>query len=160
MNSNIDEVIKYIEQYNKSLNQGIDNGIQRLTEIAYKIVKQYCEDVNLSEHLDSITWEYDSINKIGKVSTSDEVIIFKEMGTGVVGSNNPHPSPTSEFSSWKYDVNNHGEKGWKYPKKDGTYGWTKGLPSSSMFYNAFNDIQKYVDSNIQVEVHKTTNNIY
>lgn len=160
MNSNINEVIKYIEEYNKSLNQGIDNGLKKLTEIAYEIVKQYCEEVNLSTHIDNITWEYDSISKIGKVFTNDEVIIFKEMGTGVVGSNNPHPNPSSEFSSWEYDVNKHGEEGWKYPKEDGTYGWTKGLPASSMFYNTFNDIKKYVNSTIQIEIHKPTNKIY
>lgn len=160
MNSNINEVIKYIGEYNKSLNQGIDNGLKKLTEIAYEIVKQYCEEVNLSTHIDNITWEYDSISKIGKVFTNDEVIIFKEMGTGIVGSNNPHPNPSSEFSSWEYDVNKHGEEGWKYSKENGTYGWTRGLPASSMFYNAFNDIKKYVDSTIQIEIHKTTNKIY
>lgn len=160
MDSNIDEVIKYVEQYRKALNKGIDNGIEKLTEIAYEIVKQYCEKVNLSNHLDSISWEYDSINKVGTVSTGDEVIIFKEMGTGIIGSNNPHPSPSPEFSSWTYDINNHGESGWKYPKKDGTFGWTKGLPANSMFYNTFNDIKKYVDSTVQIEIHKTTHNIY
>lgn len=160
MNSNIDEVINYVEQYRKALNQGIDNGIKKLTEIAFEIVKQYCNNENLTNHIGNISMDYDPINKIGTVSTSDEVIIFKEMGTGIVGSNNPHPNPTSEFASWSYDINKHGEEGWIYPKEDGTYGWTKGLPSGSMFYNTFNDIKKYVDSTVQIEVHKTTNKIY
>lgn len=160
MESNIDEVLKYVQQYQKSLNKGIDNGIQKITEIAYEIVKQYCSNRNLSNHIGNISMDYDPIDKIGTVSTSDEVIIFKEMGTGVVGSNNPHPSPSSEFADWTYDINAHGEAGWKYPKEDGTYGWTKGLPAGSMFYNTFNDIKKYVDSTIQVEIHKTTNKIY
>lgn len=160
MESNALEVAKYVEQYNKSMQQGIDNGIEKLIEITVEILKQYCSNVNLSNHLENIKFEYDSVNKIGTVSTGDEVIIFKEMGTGIIGKDNPHPSPSEEFSSWEYDVNNHGEQGWKYPKGDGTYGWTKGLPASSMFYNTFNDIKKFVDSTIKVEVHKTTNNIY
>lgn len=160
MNSNINEVINYVEHYRNAMNKGIDEGIKKLTEQAFEIVKQYCASNNLSSHLNNISMDYDPINKIGTVFTSDEVIIFKEMGTGIVGSKNPHPSPNSEFASWTYDINEHGEKGWKYPKEDGTYGWTKGLPAGSMFYNTFNDIKQYVDSTVSVEVHKSTNNIY
>ena len=160
MESNINEVIDFVKQYTKALDKGIDNGIKELTKIAYEIVRKYCDNENLSNHLDNIQMDYDPITKIGTVSTGDEVILFKEMGTGIVGSNNPHPNPTSNFSSWTYDVNNHGEAGWKYPKKDGTFGWTKGLPAGSMFYKTFNDIKKYADSTIQIEVRKTTKKIY
>ena len=160
MESNVDEVINYVKAYRNAMSQGVDEGIKKLTEIAYDIVQQYCSANNLSNHLGNIKMSYDPINKIGTVSTSDEVIIFKEMGTGIIGSQNPHPSPTQEFASWQYDVNKHGEKGWRYPKEDGTYGWTSGLPSGSMFYHAFNDIKKYVDSTVSVEVRKSTNKIY
>ncbi len=160
MESNVDEVIKFVESYQKAMSKGVDDGIKKLTEIAYNIVCQYCNANNLSNHLGNIKMSYDPINKTGTVSTNDEVIIFKEMGTGIVGSQNPHPSPTSEFASWQYDINKHGEEGWIYPKKDGTYGWTKGLPSGSMFYNTFNEIKKYVNSTISVEIHKSTNKVY
>ena len=173
MESNVDEVIKFVEQYKKAMSKGVDEGIKKLTEIAYDIVSQYCSANNLSNHLGNIKMSYDPINKIGTVSTNDEVIIFKEMGTGIVGSQNPHPSPSSEFKDWKYDKNEHGENGWWYPTtesdpnpyktvfKDGQLrAWTKGLPSGSMFYNTFNDIKKYLDSTVSVEVHKSTNKIY
>ena len=41
-----------------------------------------------------------------------------------------------------YDVNQHGEKGWYYPKGDGTYGWTKGLPASKKFWQALQKVEE------------------
>ena len=46
------------------------------------------------------------------------------------------------MNGWKYDVNEHGEKGWKYPKGDGTYGWTRGIPASKKFYNAMKRMEQ------------------
>lgn len=51
---------------------------------------------------------------------------FVEFGTGVIGSENPHPE--TGLANWKYDVNNHGESGWWY-FNDGEWHWTKGMPS-------------------------------
>ena len=160
MKSNIDDVIRFIDNYDSAITKSVDNTIQELVKATEKIVKQYCEEVNLSNHLSSIQSEYDTLTQTGIVWTDDEVIIFKEMGTGIVGSNNPHPNPSEEFASWTYDANKHGEKGWKYPKSDGTFGWTKGLPASSMFYKTFNDIKDKIGPTIQVELHKTTKNLY
>lgn len=42
--------------------------------------------------------------------------IYVEFGTGIVGSENPHPNP----SRWQYDVNQHGDEGWWY-KTDNPY---------------------------------------
>ena len=61
---------------------------------------------------------------------------YHEYGTGIVGSQNPHVAEALSSIGWKYDVNQHGEKGWFYPKGDGTYGWTKGLPASKKFWQA------------------------
>ena len=118
---------------------------------------QYCYENNIVEHTDRIFMEYDPINNIGKVWSEDAVIIFNEMGTGIVGSNNPHPSPLIE---WKYDINEHGEKGWKYPKDNGTFGWTKGLPSRHMFYSAFEDIKDKIGDIVNVTLNQTGGWIY
>ena len=123
----------------------------------YEKVMQYCYENNIVEHTDRIFMEYDPINNIGKVWSDDAVIIFNEMGTGIVGSNNPHPNPLIE---WKYDINEHGEKGWKYPKGDGTFGWTKGLPSRHMFYSAFEDIKDKIGDIVNVTLSQTGGWIY
>ncbi len=160
MKSNIDDVIRFIDEYDDAIVKGVAKSIEEITKLALETVKQYCEDVNLSTHLSNIHSEYDPITNVGTIWTDDEVIVFKEMGTGIVGSNNPHPSPSEEFATWTYDVNKHGEEGWKYPKGDGTFGWTKGLPAGSMFYKTFIDIKDNLDPTIQVEIHKSTQNLY
>lgn len=61
---------------------------------------------------------------------------FVEFGTGIVGSENPHP----EVNGWKYDVNEHGEKGWFY-FKDGEWHWTKGMPSRPFMYETAKELR-------------------
>ena len=77
----------------------------------------------------------------GGIKTTDEKDTYKEFGTGIVGSQNPHVSEFLAKSGWKYDVNEHGEKGWIYPKEDGTFGWTKGIPAEKRFYNAMKNME-------------------
>lgn len=69
----------------------------------------------------------------GGIHTTEQKDTYKEFGTGIVGSANPHPDI---MSGWIYDVNEHGEKGWVYPKPEGGYGWTKGIPAEKRFYEA------------------------
>ena len=144
---------KAIEEHN----QAVNNAIKTATEAMYEKVLQYCYENNIVEHTDRIFMEFDPINNIGKVWSGDAVIIFNEMGTGIVGSNDPHPNPLVE---WTYDVNQHGEKGWKYPKEDGTFGWTKGLPSRHMFYSAFEDIKDKIGDIVSVTLNQTGGWLY
>ena len=46
------------------------------------------------------------------------------------------------------------------PKEDGTYGWTKGLPSRHMFYSAFQDIKNEIGNIVDVEIRKTVGDLY
>lgn len=70
------------------------------------------------------------------IRNKKEIWTYHENGTGIIGSQNPHVAKALASMGWKYDVNQHGEKGWFYPKGDGTYGWTKGLPASKKFWQA------------------------
>lgn len=154
----INETKKILEQYKLAILKSKDNSIKALTEQAYNLVVMHCMANGIINHTSEIKVEYGS--DYGKIYTNDEVIIFNEMGTGIVGKNNPHPKPTPEFSQWTYDVNEHGEKGWKYPKDDGTFGWTKGLPSRHMFYDTFNEIKDMVGKTVSIEIYKTTKDLY
>lgn len=158
--SSLKSAINYLNKFKYAYAKGIDNTIIHATEMMYEKVKQYCYENGINEHTDNIYMEYDYQTKTGKVWSNDLVIIFNEMGTGVVGSNNPHPNPSPQFKSWKYDINEHGEKGWIYLKGDGTYGWTKGLPSRHMFYDAFNDIKNDIGTIVDVELRKTVGDLY
>lgn len=156
----LEEAKKFLNKYQEAYSKGIDNAVKYATEMMYNKVLEYCYANGISNHTSQIQWQYDDNTKIGRVWTNDMVIIFNEMGTGIVGSNNPHPNPDGPFKSWKYDVNEHGEKGWKYPKEDGTYGWTKGLPSRHMFYSAFQDIKSEIGNIVDIEIRKTVGDLY
>lgn len=156
----LEEAKKFLNKYQEAYLKGIDNAVKYATEMMYNKVLEYCYANGISNHTSQIQWQYDDNTKTGRVWTNDMVIIFNEMGTGIVGSNNPHPNPDGPFKSWKYDVNEHGEKGWKYPKEDGTYGWTKGLPSRHMFYSAFQDIKSEIGNIVDIEIRKTVGDLY
>lgn len=156
----LEEAKKFLNKYQEAYSKGIDNAVKYATEMMYNKVLEYCYANGISNHTSQIQWQYDDNTKTGRVWTNDMVIIFNEMGTGIVGSNNPHPNPDGPFKSWKYDVNEHGEKGWKYPKEDGTYGWTRGLPSRHMFYSAFQDIKSEIGNIVDIEIRKTVGDLY
>lgn len=156
----LEEAKKFLNKYQEAYSKGIDNAVKYATEMMYNKVLEYCYANGISNHTSQIQWQYDDNTKTGRVWTNDMVIIFNEMGTGIVGSNNPHPNPDGPFKSWRYDVNEHGEKGWKYPKEDGTYGWTKGLPSRHMFYSAFQDIKSEIGNIVDIEIRKTVGDLY
>ena len=154
------DVADYLQRYKQAIQKGSENGIKTITQRALDIVKANCYENGINNHTENIYAEYDEATNTGKVYTNDFVIIFNEMGTGITGANNPHPNPSQSFSNWKYDVNEHGEKGWKYPKEDGTYGWTKGLPSRHMFYDTYNQIKEILGETISIEIEKTTDKLY
>lgn len=156
----LNEAIKNLNRFKEAYSKGIDNAVKYATETMYNKVLEYCYANGISNHTSQIKWEYDDNTKTGRVWTNDMVIIFNEMGTGITGANNPHPNPDGPFKSWKYDVNEHGEKGWRYPKEDGTFGWTRGLPSRHMFYDAFNDIKNEIGNIVDIEIRKTVGDLY
>ena len=147
---------KLIKEFANEYEQGIKDAIRTATEAMYEKVLEYCHDSEIYNHIDAIHWEYDEETNVGRVWTNDWVLLFNEYGTGIVGSQNPHPNA----NGWKYDMNEHGERGWYYPKGDGTYGWTKGLPSKHMFYDAFEDIKDLIGDKIHVEMQSLSEKFY
>lgn len=125
---------KSLEEFKKALKKKREE----LPQIAERIVTRLTEE-GLKDNYKSV--EMLSVENNGKVvtggiKTTDVKDTYQEFGTGIVGSNNPHIDEVLEKSGWKYDINEHGEKGWIYPKGDGTYGWTKGQLAKKKFYNA------------------------
>lgn len=116
---------------------------RELPQVAVSIVQRVSEVGLKNNYASTITLPVKNEgNKItGGIKTTDEKDTYKEFGTGIVGSNNPHVSAFLARAGWKYDVNEHGEKGWVYPKGDGTFGWTKGIPAQKKFYNAILEMQ-------------------
>lgn len=82
---------------------------------------------------------------IAKITDDEAKAYFYEYGTGIVGENNPTINPTAYAEGWQYDINAHGEGGWIYPKKDGTFGRTSGLRAMNAYYNAFKKAESEID---------------
>ena len=125
----IEEYKKMLENYKEQIPQKAENIVRRVSEIGLKAVTE--GEKGYSAKLLDLTNDGSKIS--GGIETTEEKDTYREFGTGIVGSQTPHPDL---MSGWVYDVNEHGEKGWIYPKGDGTFGWTKGLPSEKKFYNA------------------------
>lgn len=140
--NNIDEYKKYLEEKQKEILQNAKNVIQEVSKIGL-------EGNHKSTELLPII--YDGSVVSGGIKTTDPIDTYREYGTGVVGSNNPHPDI---MNGWKYDVNEHGEKGWIYPKSDGTYGWTKGLSAEKKFYEAMRKMEKALPKIAKEEFNK------
>lgn len=125
--SSINEYKQMLEDYKKKLPQVAENIVRRVSEVGL-------QDNHKSTELLPVKNEGNIVS--GGIRTTDEIDTYREFGTGIVGSQNPHIEEYLAEVGWKYDVNEHGEVGWRYPKGDGTYGWTKGIPASKKFYNA------------------------
>lgn len=119
--------------------------LQRLAEYAkHQMEVHLLESVNsetsTGELISSLSIEYGE--HFARVFTENEYAKYVEFGTGIVGSNNPHPQLPN---NWKYDVNSHGEKGWVYTAKDGKQYWTKGEIAHQFAYRTYLDLkQNYI----------------
>ena len=143
--SSINEYEKMLEQYKKRLPQVAENIVRRVSEVGLK-------DNHKSAELLPVKNEGSVVS--GGIRTTDEIDTYREFGTGIVGSQNPHVEEYLKEVGWIYDVNEHGEKGWRYPKGDGTYGWTKGIPASKKFYNAMIRMEEELPNIAKEELNK------
>ncbi len=115
-----------------------------IVDIAEEIVKEVSEE-GLKGNYKSVVLKpivYDGFSVVGGIETTEEKDTYKEFGTGIVGSNNPHVESFLAKAGWKYDINEHGEKGWIYPTEDGGYAWTKGQPAQKKFYEAMQRMEE------------------
>lgn len=128
---------KDIRDYRKSLQDKCEKFAYRMAEEGVAIAQMKIlgfDAVMTGELLDSMNLEVGDIVSNGAtyyIYTDCPWAKFVEFGTGIVGSENPHPDPS--IAGWKYDTNDHGEKGWYY-YRDGEWHWTKGMPSRPFMF--------------------------
>ena len=128
----IEEYQEFLKKYRKQLLEVAENIVKRVSEVGLEGNYNSTELLPIKTHINSVS---------GGIKTTDEKDTYREFGTGIVGSNNPHVAEYLAKVGWKYDVNEHGEKGWIYPKPDGTFGWTKGIPAEKKFYEAVKNME-------------------
>lgn len=128
---------KEIREYRKSIPDKCEEFAYRMAEEGVAIAQMKIlgfDAVMTGELLDSMNLEAGDIVSNGAtyyIYTDCPWAKFVEFGTGIIGSENPHPDPS--IAGWKYDTNDHGEKGWYY-YRDGEWHWTKGMPSRPFLF--------------------------
>lgn len=145
--NSIKQLQKDIEAYAKEIERKTRLFAQRLAEkgvIIAKIKIMEYDAVYTGELLKSINSERGAVIQNGEtwiVYTDCPWAKFVEFGTGIRGKENSHPD--TSIVGWKYDVNEHGEAGWFY-YKEGSWHWTKGLPSRPFMYETGRDLAKII----------------
>lgn len=139
-------------QFDKAIEVGFDKGVKELTvRVRQKLVDNMVAlGLGGSNLINNIVVEDDGLGII--VTVASEYAMYVEYGTGIVGSENPHPHP------WEYDINAYGEDGWIYKGDDGKLHWTAGQPSRPFMYNtwlwASRSATQIIRKNIRAEIKK------
>lgn len=145
--SSLQQAIREIEQYKQEIITKTKIFAQRLADegvILAKVKIMEYPAVYTGELLNSIMDEPGAVITNGSqwiIYTGCPWAQFVEFGTGITGSENPHPD--TSIANWKYDVNEHGDAGWHY-YKDGEWHWTKGMPSRPFMFETARDLAKLV----------------
>lgn len=133
----INSAIKELEKYKVELKFKVSLLMQTLVATGEQIARAQVVELGAKytgDLANSIHGAYNSQSHIGIIYAGAWYAVYVEFGTGVVGSESPHPN--FQESGWQYDVNNHGEMGWVFlDERDGTYHWTKGFESRPFMYN-------------------------
>lgn len=138
----IERAIQEVKQFKREFLTKCDRLIERLTDSGVEIAKLQVAQLDAfftGELMNSIEGYYSPTYGVGIIKAGAYYAAYVEFGTGVVGSQSPHPEP----NGWVYDVNNHGEKGWVYyDEYSGGFRRTKGFKSRPFMYNTARELEK------------------
>lgn len=138
----IDRAIREVEAYKRRFLAKCENLVKELAaqgaEIARVQVAQL-DAIYTGDLQNSIGDYFSPKTGVGIIRADAYYAIYVEFGTGVVGSQSPHPAP----QGWQYDINNHGDEGWVYyDEKAMKWRWTKGFKSRPFMYNTARELEK------------------
>jgi hypothetical protein len=138
----IDRAIKELKQYKQEFIKKCNQLVQELTEYGVDVAKvevTQLDAVYTGELRNSIEGYFSPSTGVGIIRAGAYYAVYVEFGTGVVGSQSPHPNP----NGYQYDVNQHGDEGWVYYDDDsGEFRWTKGFKSRPFMYNTARQLEK------------------
>ena len=138
----IDRAISELKAFKNEFLKKCESLIEALTDYGVEVAKlevAQLDAVYTGELMNSIIGYYSPTYNVGIIKAGAYYAAYVEFGTGVVGSQSPHPNP----QGWQYDLNNHGEKGWVYYDEDGgKFRWTKGFKSRPFMHNTARDLEK------------------
>lgn len=129
----IEAAITELQMYKEDLQRRATLLVKTLSDRGADIVRAKVVEmdaVDTGELLDSV--ESCLVGSVGFIRVNAEYGMFVEFGTGIVGSQSPHPADGDY--GWQYDIHHHGTAGWVYPADDGTFRRTRGQQSRPFMY--------------------------
>ena len=138
----IDRAIKEIKQYEQEFLRKCNLLVKELTDYGVEVAKIQVASlgaIDTGELMNSIDGYYSPTYNVGIIKAGAKYATAVEFGTGVVGSQSPHPNP----QDWQYDINQHGDEGWVYyDDGSGKFRWTKGFKSRPFMHNTARQLEK------------------
>lgn len=138
---NIDDAIRQIEEYEKKVQQNIEDFLSKLLESGVEIAKAKIMElgaIDSGELQNSLKYTLYKEGNKGIIFSDCKHACFVEFGTGIRGSADPHPT-----LPWAYDTEGHGEDGWYYyDMEEDRIRFTKGMPSRPFMYETGKDLER------------------
>ena len=139
----ISRAIRELKQFKKEFLVKCNQLVKELTDYGVDVAKvevTQLDAVYSGELRNGIEGYFNPSTGVGIISTGNTLYaMYVEFGTGVVGSQSPHPNP----QGYIYDINAHGDEGWVYFNDDiGDFRWTKGFKSRPFMYNTARQLEK------------------
>lgn len=149
--SSIEQLKKDLQAYRNDLQKKLVLVCQMLSELGVEVAK--ASVVNLDavftgELYNSISYEQKSVSKdrvIFAVVANSDHAIYVEMGTGLVGAENPYPGKLPAVYAQGKTIRQlaDGRYGWFY-QRDGNWYFTEGMPSRPFMYLASQELQERI----------------
>ena len=140
--NDIDRAIKELKLFKTQFIEKCNRLVETLTDTGVEVARVEVQRLDAwytGELMNSIDSYYSPTYNVGIIKAGAYYAAYVEFGTGVVGSQSPHPDP----QDWQYDVNNHGDKGWVYyDDYSGKFRWTKGFKSRPFMYNTARQLER------------------
>ena len=141
-NKDIDRAIKELKLFKKEFLVKCNQLVEALTDEGENVAKVQVEELDAmytGELWNSIKGYYSPTYNVGVIKAGSIYAVHVEFGTGVVGSQSPHPNA----QGYAYDIHHHGEDGWfYYDDYTGKVRWTKGFKSRPFMYNTARQLEK------------------
>ena len=138
----IDRAIRDVNRFKEEFLEKCNRLVEALTDEGAEIARIQVRQLEAwftGELMNSIEGYYSPTANVGIIKAGAYYAAYVEFGTGVVGSQSPHPDP----QGWQYDVNGHGDSGWVYyDDYSGKFRWTKGFKSRPFMYNTARELEK------------------
>lgn len=111
----VDKAIKQIEEYHKRVQKLIPEFLKRCAEAVRDLANRRLEGIGYDSELVSQiknSWSIKDDDGIVTLVNLHDKAVYIEFGTGIMGETNSHEQASE--AGYRYDVKNHGIKGWNF----------------------------------------------